>query len=335
MSTKPTTIPRWAATAPGTVTGTIVEPSSDKKTKGFVVRERPPSQFLDWLFYIIYTWIQYLADGALSGDHTIDGTLKVGGQSLTFTSFTFTLTDPDADGILTMHAVAHGRSTGDGPVRPSNSGGALPSPLSAGTDYWITRLGPDDLILSTSLEAALLANNPIIFTSSGSGTQSVNATGGTQSVKDATVTSNLIVEGRVTQATETISVPLGAPASLAAPANDEVQITGGTNGWRVTLPALTVGRTITAIRAQIRDNATGPTTVRAQLYSSAYDPISDSVGTTVKATTNTSSGAATEQLLVATGLSVKVAALTTYHIIVEYVAGSGTVKIHHVNFDVV
>ena len=55
MPEKPTTLPRWADSG-----GDIVEPSSGKKDVGWEVDEQPPAQWFNWLFNLLYTWIQYL-----------------------------------------------------------------------------------------------------------------------------------------------------------------------------------------------------------------------------------------------------------------------------------
>jgi hypothetical protein len=58
MASKPGTLPRWA-----TVGGAqIVEPTEGKKTQGFNVQEKPPSQYFNWLYNLIYQWTQYLND---------------------------------------------------------------------------------------------------------------------------------------------------------------------------------------------------------------------------------------------------------------------------------
>lgn len=52
---KPTNTPRWAD-----VGGAIVEPTSGKKDIGHVPAERPPAQYLNWLFNLIYQWVAWL-----------------------------------------------------------------------------------------------------------------------------------------------------------------------------------------------------------------------------------------------------------------------------------
>lgn len=78
---------RWAETAGGTPnSGEIVEPASGKKDVGWVNGEKPPSEYFNQWQNGIYQWMKYLNDGALDGDHTIDGALGVDG---TFTMGAF------------------------------------------------------------------------------------------------------------------------------------------------------------------------------------------------------------------------------------------------------
>lgn len=92
MSTKPAKTPRCGATSPGVITGTIVEPSEDKKSAGFVAVERPPAELLTWYLELIYEWCQYLSDGALTGNTSIAGTLTQTGGGATTLSGTLGVT---------------------------------------------------------------------------------------------------------------------------------------------------------------------------------------------------------------------------------------------------
>jgi hypothetical protein len=101
--------------------------------------------------------------------------------ALSFVDFTFTA-DSTTD---RLNRTAHGLKTGDGPVRTSNSGGALPTGLAAATDYfviWDTTTGDDadHFRLATSLANAL-AGTAIDITSNGTGTQTLNHQAGTLS----------------------------------------------------------------------------------------------------------------------------------------------------------
>lgn len=91
---KPTSKPSWTVGNPsfGTIT---VEPSAGKKQNGFDVGERPPRQFLNWLFWIVNDWINYFeetTDGLLNLQGIYDAVVGVGGD---FTTLTDLLLDPD------------------------------------------------------------------------------------------------------------------------------------------------------------------------------------------------------------------------------------------------
>lgn len=81
-------------------------------------------------------------------------------------SFTFTA-DSGTDVLTTSSA--HGKATGDGPVCVRNVGGALPSGLSALTDYWLIVTGASTVKLATSSANALLGT-AIDITTNGTGT---------------------------------------------------------------------------------------------------------------------------------------------------------------------
>lgn len=55
MSEKPGTLPRWAD-----VSLDFVEPPSNKQDQGFIGAEQPPAQYFNWLFNLLYQWMQYL-----------------------------------------------------------------------------------------------------------------------------------------------------------------------------------------------------------------------------------------------------------------------------------
>lgn len=72
----------------------------------------------------------------------------------------------------TLTTAAHGMSTGDGPYYVSNSGGALPSGLSANTPYWIIKITADTYQLAAT-KADALAETEVTFTTDGTGTQTL------------------------------------------------------------------------------------------------------------------------------------------------------------------
>jgi hypothetical protein len=75
MAAKPSTLPRWANSG-----GDVVVPLSGKQDVGWVEGEDPPAPYFNWLFLLIYQWLLYLSDGALSGNHSITGDLSVTGD---------------------------------------------------------------------------------------------------------------------------------------------------------------------------------------------------------------------------------------------------------------
>lgn len=99
----------------------------------------------------------------------------VKGQGVTETTVSYTtladLTFVDADvntGTETITETAHGMATGDGPYRVSNAGGALPTGLTADTDYWIIKLTADTYQFASS-KANALALTPVNITAAAGG----------------------------------------------------------------------------------------------------------------------------------------------------------------------
>lgn len=124
-------------------------------------------------------------NGLVSG-----GDVLVGNQLLAFTDFTYTA-NATTDQLT---KTTHGLQTGDGPVRTSNSGGALPSPLLAATDYYVIRDDANNFRMATT-RANSLAGTSINLTTAGSGTNTLNHQAGTTRVNDAEVTRTLTVDG--------------------------------------------------------------------------------------------------------------------------------------------
>lgn len=98
---------------------------------------------------------------------------------LVVADFVFTATNATE----TFTKVAHGLKTGDGPVRVSNAGGALPAGLAAATDYWVIRVDADNFKLATTLAFALAGTN-LLITTDGTGTQTLSDTGSTARPSD-------------------------------------------------------------------------------------------------------------------------------------------------------
>lgn len=81
----------------------------------------------------------------------------------------------------TLTATGHGLLTGDGPVRVSNAGGALPGGLVAATDYWVIRVDDDVFKLATSFANAV-AGTAVALSTDGTGTQTLSDTASTERV---------------------------------------------------------------------------------------------------------------------------------------------------------
>ncbi|MNS52543.1 hypothetical protein D3C72_852610 [compost metagenome] len=65
---KPSSKPRW-----GTSGAVITEPSEGKKNIGWLSPEKPPDGVFNWLFNLIYQWIDWL-DGATGEDFAVSTT---------------------------------------------------------------------------------------------------------------------------------------------------------------------------------------------------------------------------------------------------------------------
>lgn len=154
----------WVVKASGLPNGSVIWSGSAKRRPQTVTAPPPDSQ-----------WISLLL-----GDDVEDSMpwVDVEDNPLTFTAFTFTASAVTPPGVLT--ATAHGRLTGDGPVQLTNVGGALPSGLQAGFDYWVITVDANHLRLAASFEDAI-ADTPIPapVASAGTGVHTLSATADT------------------------------------------------------------------------------------------------------------------------------------------------------------
>jgi hypothetical protein len=103
--------------------------------------------------------------------------LDIAGTGVTSTRISYTpaadLTGtllPRTTNVLTL--AAHGFTTGDGPVRVSNSGGALPTGLAVDTDYWLISVTANTFSFASS-KANALATTAVVLSADGSGTQTI------------------------------------------------------------------------------------------------------------------------------------------------------------------
>ena len=74
MASKPLTIPLWCTT------GAKVSPPSMIVEDGATPGQSLPAQYINWLLNLSGNWAQYLSDGELEGDHSIDGDLTLTGE---------------------------------------------------------------------------------------------------------------------------------------------------------------------------------------------------------------------------------------------------------------
>lgn len=72
-----------------------------------------------------------------------------------------------------LTATSHGMVTGDGPIRVTNSGGTLPTGLTADTNYWVIRID-DNTIQLASTFANAGTSTAVAFTTDGTGTQTLD-----------------------------------------------------------------------------------------------------------------------------------------------------------------
>lgn len=106
-----------------------------------------------------------IAAGLLAAINAVDDkNFTAGYAAKVFADLVFTANA----GTDELTAAAHGLTTGDGPVRGTNSGGALPAGLALATDYWAIRVDDNTFKLATSLPNAI-AGTAIDITTAGTG----------------------------------------------------------------------------------------------------------------------------------------------------------------------
>jgi len=106
----------------------------------------------------------------------------------------------------TNHVVlaAHGFLNGEGPLRLVNSGGGLPTGLTAGTDYWVIERDAGTFQLAANRQNAMIGveNNqpgaqvPVAFTTNGTGTNTIQAIAAVPTVAVTTGQGSLILAAR-------------------------------------------------------------------------------------------------------------------------------------------
>ncbi len=153
------------------------------------------------VYELVTTSLAWVAQGIATSTFTANATTD-----------TLTLTGP----------TTHDQVTGDGPVQVSNSGGALPTGLSAATNYWLIRVDASNVKLATS-RANALAGTAVDITAAGTGTQTmttVATAGGASSTQ----------------------VPPGLPRTLDGCNGPAISVVQDSAGGKATLTALSVNR---------------------------------------------------------------------------------------------
>lgn len=97
MATKPTETLAFEPT-------TAVAVPSGKQTVGFLPGEKPPAQYLSWLFRTLSRLYNYVKDGNLTGNHTIAGTFDVTGNTTVTGTMGVSARLTASGGIVTKHA---------------------------------------------------------------------------------------------------------------------------------------------------------------------------------------------------------------------------------------
>jgi hypothetical protein len=149
---------------------------------------------------------------------------------LSFTAFTFTTTH----GSEQVDKVAHGLLTGDGPVRLTNSGGALPAGYATATDYYIIKTSADALQLAATRQLAYIGT-PVAISGNGTGTHTLTGVAAT-CARPVTVADGIDTTSAALVGDKPVALTLSATATrLILAADDELLLVGLLTGT-ATLP---------------------------------------------------------------------------------------------------
>lgn len=183
--------------------------------------------------------VQYVNPTGLAEDATnafaVDLRRNGAADLLTIAAVTFTTTNATE----TVNITAHGLLTGDGPVRLTNSGGALPAGYAAATDYWIIKTGSGTLQLAAS-RALAFAGTAVAISGDGTGTHTL--TGTASATRPATVAAGIDTDsdgaGTNTLAADTfVDLTLSATAANRVLAAGDELLFVATEAGSATLPA--------------------------------------------------------------------------------------------------
>jgi hypothetical protein len=136
----------------------------------------------------------------------------------------------------TLTAVAHGLLTGDGPIRVSNAGGALPAGLVAATDYYVIKVDADTLSLASTRANAFIST-AVDLTDDGTGTHTLSDTASTRRPVVAATIFDTDTTGATLAADAFVAMVLSATdANAVFAAGDDMWFVA-TEGGTATLPA--------------------------------------------------------------------------------------------------
>jgi hypothetical protein len=135
---------------------------------------------------------------------------------------------------------------------------------------------------------------------------------------------NIAVAGQ--HGTRTLIIPVTAPTAPGVAISEKTLATPGM-GFTVGIPLL-VGDRITAVRAVLKDSATGPTPLRVRLFSAVAGS-----SFSVVATSSNSAGSGATQTITLSGLTTTIASGSVYYAAVDAPSGSASCSVYSVEVD--
>jgi hypothetical protein len=263
MSTKPTTLPRWANSG-----GDIVEPASGKKDIGWVDGEEPAAQHANWLLNELYNWAEYLDDGSLQGSLALASDISP--TSLAADADDYSPTSLSTAQVIRQDASADVNITG----LAGGADGRIMVLTNISAANWIT-LTDQDANSAAANRFTLPENNPV----------AIDPDGGTAILLyDATLSRWRLIGGcsLKTYRTQTISMNSGNTTGGTITGSSMV-INNGNRGW-IGIPVRD-GDTLQHVTAQVKlssgsdtyimevtrqANPTGGTTSQASLGTDSF-----------------------------------------------------------------
>lgn len=162
---KPSTLPEWATDGDAQV----VEPTSGKKAIGWVPREHPPAQYLNWWQRLVYEWIEWLDGERSMVIPAADACPEGGDANWSFTGGFWTALGTSQSLHFPIRLPVGARVTGytvcadrDGDtvtaaLRVGSDGGSFPSggsaSLSAGSGFQVFSSGTIDHTMTAGSQA--------------------------------------------------------------------------------------------------------------------------------------------------------------------------------------